>query len=87
MEQFTLGPRLQLEDVTGNRIMRRVIIGSPMWTWIYTFKRRCVLIINTAMGELGKLGDAFGQFIMMHFSRPYSGVKALKEPKLRMFFI
>lgn len=28
-----------------------------------------VLIINTAMGELGKLGDAFGQFIMMHFQQ------------------
>jgi type IV secretory pathway TraG/TraD family ATPase VirD4 len=70
MQQFTLGLRLQLEDITGNQMMRRVMVGkSDVDLDRHLSDGGAVLIINTAMGELGKLGDAFGQFIMMHFQQ------------------
>ena len=69
MQQFTLGLRLQLEDITGNQMMRRVMIGKSDVDLDKHLAEGGVLIINTAMGELGKLGDAFGQFIMMHFQQ------------------
>lgn len=69
MQQFTLGLRLQLEDITGNQMMRRVMIGKSDINLDKHLSEGGVLIINTAMGELGKLGDAFGQFIMMHFQQ------------------
>jgi len=70
VQQFTLGLRLQLEDITGNRMMRRVLIGkSDVDLDRHLSEGGMVLIVNTAMGELGKLGDAFGQFIMMHFQQ------------------
>ncbi|KXG74588.1 hypothetical protein AN618_22350 [Fervidicola ferrireducens] len=70
VQQFTLGLRLQLEDITGNRMMRRVLIGkSDVDLDKHLSEGGMVLIVNTAMGELGKLGDAFGQFIMMHFQQ------------------
>ncbi len=70
MQQFTLGLRLQLEDITDNQMMRRVMVGkSDVDLDKHLADGRAVLIINTAMGELGKLGDAFGQFIMMHFQQ------------------
>ena len=69
MQQFTLGLRLQLEDITGNQMMRRVMIGKSDVDVDKHLAEGGVLIINTAMGELGKLGDAFGQFIMMHFQQ------------------
>lgn len=70
VQQFTLGLRLQLEDITGNRMMRRVLIGkSDVDLDRHLSEGGTVLIVNTAMGELGKLGDAFGQFIMMHFQQ------------------
>ncbi len=69
LQQFTLGLRLQLEDITGNRMMQRVMIGKSDVDLDKHLSEGGVLIINTAMGELGKLGDAFGQFIMMHFQQ------------------
>ncbi len=69
IQQFTLGLRLQLEDITGNQMMRRVMIGKSDVDLDKHLAEGGVLIINTAMGELGKLGDAFGQFIMMHFQQ------------------
>lgn len=70
VQQFTLGLRLQLEDITGNRMMRRVLVGkSDVDLDRHLSEGGKVLIVNTAMGELGKLGDAFGQFIMMHFQQ------------------
>jgi hypothetical protein len=69
MQQFTLGLRLQLEDITGNQMMQRVMIGKSDIDLDKHLAEGGVLIINTAMGELGKLGDAFGQFIMMHFQQ------------------
>ena len=69
IHQFTLGLRLQLEDITGNRILRRLLIGKSDVDLNAHLSEGGVLIVNTAMGTLKKLGDAFGQFVMMHFQQ------------------
>ncbi|MGB9819696.1 MAG: type IV secretion system DNA-binding domain-containing protein [Thermovenabulum sp.] len=83
INQFTLGLRLQLEDITGNSMLQRVLIGKSDVKLDEHLEKGGVLIVNTAMGNLGKLGDAFGQFIMMHlqqavFRRP--GTERTRTP-------
>lgn len=75
MAQHTLGLRLQLEDITGNEMLNKVLVGKSDINLDEHLKGGGVLVVNTAMGRLGKLGDVFGQFVMMHlqaavFRRP-----------------
>ncbi|MGB9887090.1 MAG: type IV secretory system conjugative DNA transfer family protein [Moorellales bacterium] len=67
MYEHTLGLRLQLEDITGNELLRRVLMGRSDISLDRHLAEGGVLVVNTAMGRLGKLGDLFGQFVMMHF--------------------
>jgi len=67
MYEHTLGLRLQLEDITGNALLRRVLMGKSDVNLDRHLEGGSVLVVNTAMGRLGKLGDIFGQFVMMHF--------------------
>jgi hypothetical protein len=75
IQQFTLGLRQQLEDITNNTLMRRVLLGKSDVDLHQHLSQGGVLVVNTAMGALGKLGDVFGQFVALHvqnavFSRP-----------------
>jgi hypothetical protein len=66
--QFAMGLRQQLEDISGNPLLKRVLIGkSSIDLDGHLDKGGHVLLVNTAMGELGHLGDVFGQFLIMHF--------------------
>ena len=81
--QFALGLRLQLEDIVGNAMLQRVLLGKSDVDLDRHLAEGGVLVVNTAMGPLGKLGDAFGQFIMMHlqyavFRRP--GTEQTRTP-------
>ncbi|MHB8927844.1 MAG: type IV secretory system conjugative DNA transfer family protein [Bacillota bacterium] len=81
--QFALGLRLQLEDIVGNSMLQRVLLGKSDVDLDKHLAEGGVLVVNTAMGPLGKLGDAFGQFIMMHlqyavFRRP--GTEQTRTP-------
>jgi len=67
MYQFALGLRQQLEDIAGNALLGRVLLGRSDVDLDRHLADGGVLVINTAMGRLGKLGDVFGQFVMMHF--------------------
>ncbi|MBC7239241.1 MAG: TraM recognition domain-containing protein, partial [Chloroflexi bacterium] len=67
MYEHILGLRLQLEDITGNELLRRVLMGKSDINLDRHLSEGGVLVVNTAMGRLGKLGDLFGQFVMMHF--------------------
>jgi hypothetical protein len=74
-QQFALGLRLQFEDLMGNAMLERVITGDSHIDLDKHLSEGGILLVNTAMGELGKLGDAFGAFIIMHlqnavFRRP-----------------
>jgi hypothetical protein len=67
MYEYILGLRLQLEDITGNALLQRVLMGKSDVNLDRHLEGGGVLVVNTAMGRLGKLGDVFGQFVMMHF--------------------
>ena len=75
MQQFALGLRLQVEDLVGNDMLRRIFNGPSGIDLDQHLEGGQVLVVNTAMGALGKLGDVFGQFVVMHlqnavFRRP-----------------
>lgn len=83
--QFALGLRLQIQDIIGNPMMQRVLIGKSDVDLDRHLSEGGVLVVNTAMGPLGKLGDAFGQFIMLHlqyavFRRP--GTERTRTPHM-----
>lgn len=65
--QYALGLRQQLEDIAGNALLSRVLLGRSDIDLDRHLAEGGVLVINTAMGQLGKLGDVFGQFVTMHF--------------------
>jgi hypothetical protein len=73
--QFAMGLRMQLEDLSGNKLLSRVLCGQSDIDMDRHLSDGGVLLVNTAMGRLGKLGDTFGQFVVMHlqyavFRRP-----------------
>lgn len=73
--QFVIGLRAQLENITSNPLLRRIMTGKSDINMDEHFAGGGVLAVNTALGKLRKAGDAFGQFIIMHlqnatFRRP-----------------
>lgn len=74
-QQFAMGLRLQFEDLMGNEMLAKVITGNSDINFDEHLDQGGILLVNTAMGALGKLGDAFGTFMIMHlqnavFRRP-----------------
>ncbi|WP_223881814.1 TraM recognition domain-containing protein, partial [Niallia endozanthoxylica] len=65
-QQFVIGLRAQLENITGNQRLRHIITGKSDINIDKHFEEGGVLIVNTSLGKLKKAGDAFGQFIIMH---------------------
>jgi len=73
--QFAIGLRAQLENITSNELLRKVMTGKSDIDMDRHFAEGGVLAVNTALGKLRKSGDAFGQFLIMHlqnatFRRP-----------------
>lgn len=74
-QQFVIGLRAQLENLTSNRHLEPILTGQSDFDMDKHFATGGVLAVNTAMGKLRKAGDAFGQFVVMHlqsgtFRRP-----------------
>lgn len=73
--QFVIGLRAQLENITSNEYLRSIVTGKSDIDLDEHLEKGSILSINTALGKLGKSGDAFGMFIAMHmqlatFRRP-----------------
>lgn len=73
--QFVIGLRSQLENITSNDLLRRIMTGKSDLDINKHFEEGGVLIVNTELGKLGKSGNIFGQFLIMHlqngtFNRP-----------------
>ncbi len=68
-KQFQLGLRLQLDNMINNRLLHNVLCGKSDLNLDEHIEKGGVLIANTAMGTLGALGDAFGQFVIMHLQQ------------------
>lgn len=62
--ELTMGLRQQIEDIVGNPLIRNVIDGRSTISLNDHLENPGILITNTAMGKLGKLGDVFGKFIV-----------------------
>lgn len=81
--QFAMGLRQQLEDLGQNKYLKNILLGKSSINLDKHLAEGGILIVNTAMGELGNLGDTFGKFVIMHiqnavfrrpgteFTRPY----------------
>lgn len=75
--QFAMGLRQQIEDIGQNKYLQRVLVGKTDVDLDRHLEEGGILIVNTCMGVLGRLGDIFGQFVVMHlqnavFRRPGS---------------
>lgn len=73
--QLVIGLRAQLENITSNDLLKRIMTGKSDVDIQKHFAEGGVLIVNTELGKLGTSGDAFGQFMIMHlqngtFNRP-----------------
>lgn len=68
-KQFQLGLRLQIDNIVNNQMLHRVLCGKSDINLDEHLANGGVLIVQTAMGTLGALGDAFGQFVIMHFQQ------------------
>ena len=73
--QFIIGLRSQLENITSNEHLRAIFTGKSDIDLDEHLEKGGILAVNTALGKLGKSGDAFGMFIAMHvqlatFRRP-----------------
>lgn len=73
--QFIVGLRAQLENITSNDRLRAIVTGKSDIDLDEHFERGGILAANTALGLLGRSGDAFGMFLAMHlqlatFRRP-----------------
>lgn len=80
LHEFAMGLRMQLEDIVGSPILARVLNGpSDVDLDRHLAEGGQVLCVNTCFGSLGRLGDLFGQFVVLHFQqavfrRPPEGV-------------
>ena len=75
LQQFALGLRLQLGDITSNKLLQKIFIGKSDINLDNLLEQGGVFVVSTAMGPLGRLGDMFGAFVILHicgavFRRP-----------------
>lgn len=64
--KIVVGLRAQLENITSNELLQKVMTGQSDIDLDDHLAHGGILSVNTAMGEMGKSGDTFGQFLMMH---------------------
>ena len=64
--KYVIGLRAQLENIISNTALKRIMTGKSDLDIQHHYESGGVLAVNTALGLLGRSGDAFGQFIMMH---------------------
>jgi len=65
--QFLTGVRQQLDDLVQCAPLRRIFTGRSVVDLDRLLAQGGVLLVNTAMGPLGHLGDVFGRFVLLEF--------------------
>lgn len=85
--QLVIGLRAQLENITGNTKLRKIITGKSDINIDQHFEDGGILIVNTALGSLKKAGDAFGQFITMHLQSGTFRRKGSEQTRTPHFMI
>ena len=64
--KLVIGLRSQLENITSNMKLRKVITGKSDIDLDEHLRNGGILLVNTALGTLKTSGDAFGKFVIMH---------------------
>lgn len=85
--QLVIGLRAQLENITGNEKLRRIISGKSDINLDKHFEEGGVLLVNTSLGTLKKAGDAFGMFIIMHLQSATFRRKGTEKTRVPHFLI
>lgn len=85
--QFIVGLRSQLENITSNEYLRSIVTGKSDVDLNEHLERGGILAINTALGLLGKSGDAFGMFMMMHMQLATFRRKGTERTRVPHYFI
>ena len=85
--QFVIGLRAQLENIVSNSSLRRIMTGKSDIDIDEHFEKGGILAVNTALGMLGKSGDAFGQFIVMHLQNGMFRRKGTEKTRVPHFLI
>ncbi|WP_053071871.1 type IV secretory system conjugative DNA transfer family protein [Ornithinibacillus contaminans] len=85
--QLVIGLRAQLENITGNEKLRKIITGKSDINIDEHFEKGGVLIVNTALGTLKKAGDAFGQFVSMHLQSGTFRRKGTEQTRIPHFIV
>lgn len=65
--EFLIGLRQQVEDLAGDERLARVLSGRSDVDLDRLLREGGVLLVSTALGPLGRLGDIFGMFVTLHF--------------------
>ncbi|NRG44038.1 type IV secretory system conjugative DNA transfer family protein [Bacillus sp. CRN 9] len=85
--KLVIGLRAQIENITGNEKLRRIITGKSDINIDKHFEEGGVLIVNTSLGTLKKAGDAFGQFVTMHLQSGTFRRKGTEKTRTPHFLI
>jgi hypothetical protein len=85
--KLVIGLRAQLENITSNDLLRKVITGRSDLDIDRHFEEGGVLAVNTALGRLRKAGDAFGQFVIMHLQNGTFRRKGTESSRIPHFLI
>ncbi|MCM3240764.1 type IV secretory system conjugative DNA transfer family protein [Heyndrickxia oleronia] len=85
--QLIIGLRAQMENITSNEKLKRIITGNSTFSIDEHFENGGILAVNTALGSLGKAGDAFGQFVTMHLQLGTFRRKGTERTRIDHYFI
>lgn len=85
--KLVVGLRAQLENITGNERLRRIITGKSDINLDEHLENGEVLLVNTSLGRLRKAGDAFGQFVIMHLQNATFRRKGTERTRIPHFLI
>lgn len=85
--QHVIGLRSQLENITSNDKLKRIISGKSDINLDEHFEKGGVLLVNTSLGTLKKAGDAFGQFVIMHLQSATFRRKGTERTRIPHFLI
>ena len=61
--QFALGLRTVTEDIANAKLLQPIVLDTSTFTMDDVFKEGKILLVNTALGELGSVGDNFGSMM------------------------
>lgn len=85
--KLVIGLRAQLENITSNAKLKRIISGKSDINLDKHFEEGGILLVNTSLGTLKKAGDAFGMFVIMHLQSATFRRKGTEKTRVPHFLI